>query len=173
MKKGILIKILISILIIIAIIFAIILGNNKQDNYNNQTINKNVSEVNMVENIITEEVSNVFDETYLGEYVWEKESDTIYFSLTKENNEIHYFMSYYPYNSIHASEELWGKWDTSNENIELLDNINTYSLANYSISNIKYSDNRISMNIKLKEILSEQFKEVIIPDGEYTFVKSN
>ncbi len=150
--------------------------NNTNTEEKENTVNEN--EIIDEGNTVTEENSENSEEgqeeddftKYLGGYTWKNEYDTINFELTEENNEIHYRMAYYPTESAHASEELWGVWSKS-PNIGSVDNANENAIATYSFSNIKYDENTIEMIIQSKDILNSELENYKIPDGRYVFEK--
>lgn len=176
MKRGILIKIVIGILIIIAIVFIIFMNKdsiNNKNQINISTIGENTNTSNVLENPKVENDINEFNESYLGDYSWENGDNIINFELIKQDDEIYYYLMYYPNGSVHASEELWGIWNTDYKNIELINNENEYAIANYSFNDIKYDYNSIKIDIKAKDIINADLQDYKIPDGEYTFIKQN
>ena len=92
------------------------------------------------------------------------------FELTKSEDGYKYILLYYVNNENHAREELWGKWDVTKTEFDL-DNINQNSLAEYRIKNIKYIEDNISFDIEMKNITSSEYKDYIIPDRNYNFIK--
>lgn len=112
------------------------------------------------------ESQNGWNNEYLGDYTWESGKDTIQFELVSRDNEIQYYMLYYPNGYTHASEELWGTWDIIKTNIDKIDNKNQYTSTEYSFNNIKYINGNVEMDIK-----SSGEKQYKIPDGYYVFNK--
>ena len=116
------------------------------------------------------ETANAFDESYLGNYVFKEKDDTLVLTLSKSDDEIEYYMGYYPDSSNHASEELWGKWNTQKKSFIPL-NDNELAIAEYKFSDITYTDEYINVSIKAKKILDNNLKEFKIPDGTYSLKK--
>ena len=119
----------------------------------------------------TEDENTTFDKSYLGYYNYENGNDILEFSLEERDEEIEFYMMYYPDNNTSPVEEIWGNWDTTSNNIEEVTNENTYAAATYSFNDIKYDGDKIEINIKANEILNPELKDYVIPEGTYTFVK--
>ena len=122
---------------------------------------------------IENQIVDNFDKTYLGDYQWEKGNDRMAFELQEETDgSITYYLMYYPKGYTSPSEQMWGKWDTKDININNVKNDNEYALATYSFSNIKYNnDLTIEITIKTESIISTNYQEDKIPDGTYLFKK--
>lgn len=103
----------------------------------------------------------------------EKGNDRMAFELQEETDgSITYYLMYYPKGYTSPSEQMWGKWDTKDININNVKNDNEYALATYSFSNIKYNnDLTIEITIKTESIISTNYQEDKIPDGTYLFKK--
>ena len=121
--------------------------------------------------IDTDNMEYEFKATSLGSYRWNgSDGSYINFELTKSGDEYKYILLYYENNANHASEELWGKWDVTKTEFDL-NNVNQNSLAKYRIKNIKYIEDNISFDIEMKNITSSEYKDHIIPDRNYNFIK--
>lgn len=117
-----------------------------------------------------ENTNTNFDNSYLGRYTFNSGNNTLYLELSNDENEVKYILSYYPNGSMHASEELWGIWNTEVNNMYAI-NENLNSLATYYFSKIKYVDGKIEFDIKVKDIIIDDYKDYVIPDGSYVFIK--
>ena len=126
---------------------------------------------NVKTQIDTENMEYEFKTSNLGLYRWNGSNGSyINFELSKSEDEYKYILLYYENNANHASEEIWGKWDVNKTEFDL-NNDNLTSLAEYRIKNIKYMENNISFDIEMKKITNSEYKEHIIPDGKYNFIK--
>ena len=126
---------------------------------------------NVKTQIDTENMKYEFKTSNLGLYRWNGSNGSyINFELSKSEDEYKYILLYYEDNANHASEEIWGKWDINKTEFDL-NNDNLTSLAEYRIKNIKYMENNISFDIEMKKITNSEYKEHIIPDGNYNFKK--
>ena len=126
---------------------------------------------NVETQIDTDNMEYEFKASNLGLYRWNgSNGDYINFELSKEGDEYKYIILYYENNANHASEEIWGKWDVNKTEFDLI-NDNSISLAEYRVKNIKYIENNISFDIEMKKINDSLYKEHIIPDGQYNFIK--
>lgn len=126
---------------------------------------------NVKTQIDTENMKYEFKTSNLGLYRWNGSNGSyINFELSKSEDEYKYILLYYEGNANHASEEIWGKWDVNKTEFDL-NNDNLTSLAEYRIKNIKYMENNISFDIEMKKITNSEYKEHIIPDGNYNFKK--
>ena len=93
------------------------------------------------------------------------------FELIQRDGKIDFYVLYYPDGFTSPAEEIYGTWKTD-KNIDLVDNKSPNAIATYSFSNITYrNENEIEITIKSKDIINEQFKDYIIPDGKYIFKK--
>lgn len=157
---------------------------NGTDENSNEETNVEITDevdVNQIEvidinesNSTNQDIENsAYDESFLGNYIWEEDYDIIRFSLFEEDDGIHYSMSYYPNESSHASEELTGLWSTA-QNIVSVDNTNEDAIATYSFCDIVYNeDGTMEINIQAKEIVNSARENYRIPDGKYTFEKED
>lgn len=190
MKKnkgtGVMLGAIILMVVIVAVIFIVFFVNNGGNDYtslvnsNNVQTNESKNEVeivditnNVTENSTTDEqIDTGYEESFLGNYTWENEYDTISFELTEENGVVNYRMLYYPNDAAHASEELWGTWNTNQTNIITPENKNESPIATYSFSDITYNkDGSIEVTIQTKDVLNAELENYKIPDGKYTFEK--
>ena len=112
-----------------------------------------------------------FDKSYLGYYSYENGNDILEFSLEERDGKIEFYMMYYPNNSDSPVEEIWGNWDTTSNNIEAVKNENNYPNGLYDFNNITYNGDEIKITIKINQIIEQEFKDYIIPEGTYTFEK--
>ncbi len=127
---------------------------------------------NVKTTIDTDNMEYEFKPSNLGHYTYEsvENKNTISFELNKKGDEYNYILLFYPNNSIHASEELWGKWDITKSEFTL-NNENETNLADYKIKNVKYSERNISFDIELIKLKDDQYKDYVIPNGNYNFIK--
>jgi len=127
---------------------------------------------NVQANIDTENMEYEFKASNLGSYSFDDHStgNSIKFELQKKENGYYYVLEYYPSNSTHASEELWGTWDITKTEFSP-ENENTSSLAEYKFKNIKYGEGNISFEIEAVKVNGTQYKDYVIPNGSYTFIK--
>ena len=119
----------------------------------------------------TEDENTTFDKSYLGYYNYENGNDILEFSLEERDGKIEFYMMYYPNNSDSPVEEIWGNWDTTSNNIEAVKNENNYPNGLYDFNNITYNGDEIKITIKINQIIEQEFKDYIIPEGTYTFEK--
>ena len=129
-----------------------------------------LSDVVEEEETIKKNTGIEFSPTVLGSYSYDDKGNTIILKLKKENDNYAYNIEYYPNGSAHASEELWGNWDTTKRSFDL-ENENTTSLAKYKISNIVYHGTYIEFDLKATEVINNDYKDYIIPDGSYNLSK--
>ena len=126
---------------------------------------------NVETQIDTDNMEYEFKTSNLGLYKWNgSNGDYINFELSKDGDEYKYILLYYENNANHASEEIWGKWDVTKTEFDL-NNDHSASLAEYRVKNIKYIENNISFDIEMTKINDDEWKEHIIPDGKYNFIK--
>lgn len=192
MKKnkgtGVMLGAIILMVVIVAAIFIVFFINNGGNDYsaalansnnvqNNNELENQVEIVDITNNVTensttNEQIDTGYEESFLGNYTWKNEYDTISFELTEENGEISYKLLYYPNDAAHASEELWGTWNTNQINIITPENKNENPIATYSFSDITYNeDGSINITIQVKDIINTELENYKIPDGKYTFEK--
>ena len=171
MKKKIIIGIILIILISVISVSAVFIVNKQNKSEETKLSNTEEQQKNEEAENKTEDENTTFDKSYLGYYNYENGNDILEFSLEERDEEIEFYMMYYPDNNTSPVEEIWGNWDTTSNNIEEVTNENTYAAATYSFNDIKYDGDKIEINIKANEILNPELKDYVIPEGTYTFVK--
>ena len=107
------------------------------------------------------------DYLYLGNYVSNDNNSHIDLSLVEEDKSIHYYLSYYFNNSL--KDELWGTWNLKSTN--KLQNDNYDAIGVYNVKIVDFNKNTLVLEITLNELLNEEQKENVIPDGIYYFYK--
>lgn len=148
--------------------YSIQYGNTKFKDY---LYEKYIIELeNVKTKINTENMEYEYKTSNLGHYTYENDNNIIEFELNKKDDKYSYTLSYYPNNSTHASEELWGSWDVTKTEFTM-NNENTTNLAEYKIKNVKYLERQISFEIELTKLKSEQYKDYVIPNGTYNLIK--
>lgn len=127
---------------------------------------------NVKTTIDTDNMEYEFKPSNLGKYTYENTSNSnaMNFELNKNSDKYDYILLFYPNGSTHASEELWGTWDVTKKEFNL-NNENEANLADYKIKNVKYSERNISFEIELIKLKDEQYKDYVIPNGTYNFIK--
>lgn len=114
-----------------------------------------------------------FSDDFLGDYFFENDitGDTIYFTLSKNDGGYYYTFGFYPKDSNHASEEFYGDWDITKDSF-IPKNENGTAIGEYVIENIKYEDDTIIFDTRITDLLNEEYKYYIIPNGTYELKKS-
>ena len=171
MKKKIIIGIILIILISVISVSAVFIVNKQNKSEETKLSNTEEQQKNEETENKTEDENTTFDKSYLGYYSYENGNDILEFSLEERDGKIEFYMMYYPNNSDSPVEEIWGNWDTTSNNIEAVKNENNYPNGLYDFNNITYNGDEIKITIKINQIIEQEFKDYIIPEGTYTFEK--
>lgn len=120
-----------------------------------------------------DEKKSAFSDEYLGHYVTDLDGENnLVLELEKYNGEYTYILTYFPGNATHASEELWGIWETDKDEF-VLEHENETNLAEYKVKNIRYEDEKyIYIDFEMEEIEAPEYEGVVIKDGTYKFEKN-
>ena len=165
-------KILIAVIIcIIAICVVIAIGKNDTKVYAMQS-SLQQSNLHSINDIVS--ATEIEDNGYL--YNYDGSIDYIYIDfagsngyiiLLEETLEIVEYTTQgdFPYENIDGDKYYGGP------NASYVKNENNYPNGLYDFNNITYNGDEIKITIKINQIIEQEFKDYIIPEGTYTFEK--